>query len=87
MKIYIVTQRYGTEMVEPEIFKTMEEAENYAEEIIYDAAMNDYDGESDHPTWEELQNWAEENGLNLDEHYYWNGSYDTSEVMVTEHEI
>lgn len=86
-KIYIVSQRYGPDLSAPEIFKTKKEADERAEEIIYDAAMDDYDGESDDPDWSELEEWAKENDYMLTGTYYWKGYDDSTEVLVTEHII
>ena len=86
-KIYIVTHRCGPDLFTPEIFKTKEEADERAKEIIYDVAINDYDGESDNPDWSELEEWAEENDYILTDTYYWRGYNDSTEILVTEHII
>ena len=87
MKIYILTSRYGTEMYEPVAFKSKKEAYKEAEDIVFDAARDDYDGNSPNPTKRTLMKWAERKGYVLDDGYYWNGGDDAVEAVVTEVEI
>ena len=87
MKIYIVTSRCGTEMLEPVAFMTRKEADDYAQSIILDAVFNEYDGDSDNPDWSTLESWATENGYELWENYFWSGWDDATETDVTEVEV
>ena len=86
-KIYIVSMRYGTELIEPSIFRTRKEAEKFASDFIYDAARDEYDGNSDNPTKKTLRNWAERNGYELSDYYYWDGCSDASEALISEYEV
>lgn len=87
MKIYIVTARCGNEMEAPVVFKDRKEAEKNAEEYILDAARDSYDGPSLNPTNQTLYRWADRNGYNLFENYFWDGSSCAYESMVTEVEV
>lgn len=84
MKIWIVSARYGTEMITPAVYKDQATAEHYAREYIHDAAMNDYDGDITHPTFDQLEEWSTDRGYVMNEFYYWNGGNDATEAMITE---
>ena len=91
MNIYIVTRRCGTGMEPPACFMTRNEAEEFAREYVMEAALEEYrsyerDGDAD-PSYEELRIWAEENGLEFFDYYFWDGGYDACEAVVTETEI
>lgn len=86
MKIYIVTARYGTEMEEPVVYKSCEEATKNAERYIRASVMDVYDGAIHNPTNEDLIEWAESKGFAYSEWYFWDGG-DAVEVNVSEVEI
>ena len=64
--IFIVSQRYGTELLEPSIFHTRNEAEDYVKKAVYDNITElvydeiEEDG-IDINNIEKVLEWAEEN--------------------------
>lgn len=66
MTVYIVTNRYGTEMGEPKIYKTKEDAENYVVSEIYNAVLEEVCDEAeeadiDTNDIDTFLDWASEN--------------------------
>ena len=93
MKIYIVSGRIDTDILFPRVFKTKEEAEQEVKDIIYEAARQFYEYEADaeeNPSWEALEEWANDNGYEFsfleDRGVFYEGS-EYTEAMITEHEI
>lgn len=75
-------------MEPPICFMTSKEAEDFAREYVMEAALEEYrsherDGDAD-PSYEELRIWAEENGLEFCDYYFWDGECDAVEAKVTE---
>lgn len=94
MKIYIVSGRIDTDILFPRVFKTKEEAEQEVKDIIYEAARQFYEYDEadaeENPSWETLEEWADNNGYEFeyyeDRGVFYEGS-EYTEVEITEHEI
>lgn len=93
MKIYVVTSRYGSELEEPLVFKTENEAYNYAEKYVYnfvreryiDMTYDEIPEDADEEWVREcVANWAEQYGYAPGDLYFWDGGYDAIDVNVTE---
>lgn len=90
MKIYVISARCDTELEPARVFKTREEAERDAHNYIYSGAREDYRWRFrnvDNPSDEELEKWAEDNGYELWDYYWWNGGDETLEAEITEVDI
>ena len=89
MTIYILSHRFGTEMYKPIVFKTEEEANEAADNIMEDILSEAYhwaeDSDAD-MTFGELVKWAEDSGSG-DSRYFWDGDNDATEIMITEAEV
>ena len=88
--IYVVSYRYGTQLCEPTVHPTEKEADKVARECVLEAAKEAYvddTGESGNVRTSTIQRWADENGYDLSDYYFWDGGYDATEVNVTKHEI
>ena len=89
MKIYILSHRFGTKMYKPLVFKTEEEANEAADNIMEDILREAYhwaeDSDAD-MTFGELVKWAEASGSG-DSRYFWDGDNDATEIMITEAEV
>lgn len=89
-EIYIVTMRCGTELEEPEVFPTKKEADKYATEYVLDFARDSYTydtGGSPNARKSTIEKWAEENGYEYSDYYFWDGGDDAAEANVTKREI
>ena len=90
MKIYILSHRFGTEMYKPLVFKTEEEANEAADNIMEDILREAYnwneDSDADNMTFGELVKWAEDSG-NGDARYFWDGGNDATDIMITKAEV
>ena len=94
MKIYIVSGRIDTDVLYPRVFKTKEEAEREVKDIIYEAARQFYEYDEadaeENPSWETLEEWADNNGYEFeyyeDRGVFYEGS-EYTEAVFTEHNI
>lgn len=88
-KIYILSQRCGTEMNDPVVYPTEKEANQEADSIMKEVlqdAYTEHTGKSTKLSLKKLEKWAEDNGYG-DSRYFWDGDNEAVEVRVTEHEI
>ena len=87
--IYILSQRYGSDMSDPVVYldeqKANQEADAIMQEVIQDSYA-DHTGDDTQLSLKELEQWAEDNGYG-DSRYFWDGSDDATEIKVTKHEI
>lgn len=85
MKLYIVTARCGNEMEPPIVVKTKKEAYKIAGDYVLDGARNTYadDGGNWNARRSTIQKWADENGYDFDDFYFWDGGSEAYEADVT----
>lgn len=87
--IYILSQRYGSDMSDPAVYldeqKANQDADAIMQEVIQDSYAN-HTGDDTQLSLKELEQWAEDNGYG-DSRYFWDGSDDATEIKVTKHEI
>lgn len=93
MKLYVVSGRIDTEIIDPSVFKTRKDAEIYVSDFIYETASMSYEdeeGSNEELDRDILDEWAEDNGYEFhnDEYsgvFYNGGEY--TELVITECEI
>jgi len=85
--LYVVTQRCGSEMGTPVLFRKKEQAEAFASKCLRAAVLDRYDGESKSPRMSTLEKWAEKKGYTLYEWYFWDGCYESFEIQVDRCEL
>ena len=87
--IYILSQRYGSDMSDPVVFLDENEANQTADDIMKEVIQDAYTNHTEDDTQlnlKELEQWAEDNGYG-DSRYCWDGHDDAYEIKVTKHEI
>ena len=87
--IYILSQRYGSDMSDPVVFLDENEANKTADDIMKEVIQDSYanhTGDDTQLSLKELEQWADNNGYG-DARYFWDGSDDATEIKVTKHEI
>ena len=92
-KIYVVSGRFDTEIIDPSVFKTRKDAGIYVSDFIYKTASMSYEDEeglNEELDRDILDEWAENNGYEFhnDEYggvFYDGGEY--TELVITEHKI
>ena len=87
--IYILSQRYGSDMSDPVVFLDENEANQTADDIMKEVIQDSYTNHTEDDTQlnlKELEQWAEDNGYG-DSRYFWDGRDDAYEIKVTKHEI
>ena len=87
--IYILSQRYGSDMSDPIVFLDENEANQTADNIMKEVIQDSYTNHTEDDTQlslKELEQWAEDNGYG-DSRYFWDGRDDAYEIKVTKHEI
>ncbi len=88
-KIYILSQRYGSDMSDPVVFLDENEANQTADDIMKEVIQDAYTshtGKHAPSDIKKLEKWAEDNGYG-DSRYFWDGDDDATELRVTTHEI
>lgn len=88
-KKYVVSYRIGTDLLAPEVCDTRDEAEEKAATFLCDACLEAWDRietEEAPDIIDELQEWAEDHGYVYSDSFFWDGSGDGYEAMVTEFE-
>lgn len=88
-KKYVVSYRIGTDLLAPEVCNTQDEAEEKAATFLCDACLEAWDRietEEAPDIVDELQEWAEDHGYVYSDSFFWDGSGDGYEAMVTEFE-
>lgn len=85
-KVYIVSARIGSIMEKPTIYYNKNNACKVAESYVYDYASEIFADETGdcNPSTDKIKNWADYNGYTFTKNYFWNGSDDAVETMVTE---
>ena len=89
VKIYILSQRYGTEMAEPDVYLSKKAANDAADEImkeVLESAYCEHTGRSKCPSFKSLVEWAEREGFG-NGRYFWDGSGDATELLITEYTL
>ena len=87
--IYILSQRYGSDMSDPVVYLDENEANQTADNIMKEVIQDSYTNHTEDDTQlslKELEQWAEDNGYG-DSRYFWDGRDDAYEIKVTKHEI
>lgn len=94
LELYIVSGRVDTEILFPRVFKTYGEAEDEVKDIIYLSAKESYlesgDGEEGNPSWEMLEDWADNNlyefEFSEDRGVFYDGN-EYTEAEITKHVV
>lgn len=88
-EIYIVSKRIGSELLEPSVYKTKAAAEAAAENFVSEPLIEKYNElvSKDPNDFKEVEAWAEEQGYVYDSTFFWDGSSDAYEALVSKHVI
>ena len=96
IKVYVVSKRRGCELLDPFVSTDEPDAYDEAAGFLYEAALyawesryisDELDTEEEPPDYENMQEWAEEQGYVFSDSFFWDGSGDGYEVYVTKHTI
>lgn len=93
-KIYVVSYRKGKDMLMPDVFNSIEDANKAASDFLCSYAINSWEQtEIGNPpeSKKELMEWAYNRGYVFTDSYFWdgsiwNGSIDDYEVIVSEYD-
>ena len=96
VKVYVVSRRCGCELLDPFVSVDEQDAYDKAADFLYEAALNAWESRyisdisevnEEPPDYENMQEWAEEQGYLFSDSFFWDGSRDGYEVYVTKHTI